>query len=74
MAAIMSRAFPFSPLAMGTDEGGDALAGGDVGSTGELGASAVADVVVTGGGSAVSGFIGWESKRLGCRDDFSRAT
>lgn len=72
MAARMSRAFPFSPLAMETDEAGDAFRG-DVGSTGELRASAVADVVVTGGGSA-SGFIGWESKRLGCRDDFSRET
>jgi hypothetical protein len=52
MAAMMSRAFDFSPLAM--VEVGDACSEWEAGSSGEPRASAGADVVVTGGCGVLS--------------------
>ena len=83
MAATMSRAFPFSPLAIGTAEVGPGSAERGGGVTGGLSASAGASVggtdrpagVVDIRGSCGTGWSGRGSKRLGgCRDGFSRAT
>jgi hypothetical protein len=82
MAAMMSRALAFSPLATWDAVAGDGCSERAVGGSGELIPSAAMDVAVSGGcgvsfgrsGSA-AGFVGGESKSDGwfC-DAFSRAT
>jgi hypothetical protein len=79
MAARMSRAFPFSPLAM--VEVGDACSGWVPDWSGEVRVSAGTDGGVNGGavfsdagGSAAGGFMGTESNSVGWfRDAFRRA-
>jgi hypothetical protein len=84
MAAMMSRALLFSPLAMGKAEACEAFSGWGVGGSEELRVSGD-EVVATGGcvvsfgpGDACSPLGGWsgsESNRLlWVREEFSRAT
>jgi len=83
MAAMMSRAFPFSPLAMETGVGVDVCSKEEAGGSEGLAASVGGGVVVAGGcgvsfgsgnsggagssGSPEAGLSGRESNRVGCR-------
>ena len=83
MAAMMSRAFAFSPLAMETGEGGAAGSDEEAGGSEELMASVGAGVVAASGcgvsfgcgssggaggsGSPPAGWCGTESNSEGCR-------
>jgi hypothetical protein len=85
MAAMMSRAFPFSLLAMETSVGDDVCSKEEAGGSEGLAALVGAGVVVAAGcgvsfgsgnaggaggsGSREAGFSGRESKSVGCRRD-----
>ena len=81
MAAIMSRALPFSPLEMAADGIGPEVSGRGDSATGASIGLGGASMGVTGGGTLDSveyfgeGASSRESKRLGClRDDPTRET
>ncbi len=77
MAAMMSRAFPFSPLAMGTDGAGPETSERVAGAAGGVMESAGASMAGPGRGKIAveTDWSGSESNRLGrCRDEFRCAT
>jgi len=80
MAAMMSRALAFSPLAIGEEGGSEEVDAGGSGESGDwaIAVLAAADATISaaagGFGSSLAGLAVKESKSVFCRDAFRRAT